>query len=55
MQDNFILLDQMKALNIEVVNLKRRCFYLDLFRQVKKVGFKFYVWSALEVDKFKLL
>ncbi len=45
MRDNYALLDQMKALNVQVVNLNHQRFNLDLFKRVKKVGFKFYVWG----------
>jgi len=47
MQDNYLLLEQMKALDIQVVNLSHHRFNLDIFKRVKKAGFKFYVWGVL--------
>lgn len=46
-QDNFLLLDQMKKLNIQVVNLCHHRFNLDVFSCVKKAGFKLYLWAVL--------
>ena len=47
MQDNYALLEQMKELNVQVVNLSHHRFNLDIFLRVKKTGFKFYVWAVL--------
>lgn len=46
-QDNFLLLDQMKKLNIQVVNLCHHRFNHEIFRRVKKDGFKLYLWAVL--------
>jgi glycerophosphoryl diester phosphodiesterase len=45
--DNYRLLDHMKKLNVQVINLSHHRFNLEVFNQVKKAGFKFYLWSVL--------
>lgn len=37
----------MKELNVQVINLSHHRFNLKVFNQVKKAGFKFYLWSVL--------
>ena len=46
-RDNYVLLDQMKKLNVQVINLNHHRFNLEVFKRVKKAGFKFYVWGVL--------
>lgn len=46
-QENYSLLDQMKKLNVQVVNLNHHRFNFEIFKHVKKAGFKFYVWGVL--------
>ena len=46
-EDNYRLLDHMKELNVQVINLSHHRFNLEVFYQVKKAGFKFYLWSVL--------
>ncbi|MBY8986039.1 MAG: hypothetical protein KGD65_13270 [Candidatus Lokiarchaeota archaeon] len=37
----------MKKLKVQVINLNHHCFNLEVFHQVKKAGFKFYLWGVL--------
>jgi len=46
-EDNYRLLEHMKELNVQVINLSHHRFNLEVFYQVKKAGFKFYLWSVL--------
>lgn len=46
-QDNYSLLNKMKKLKVQVINLNHHRFNLDIFRRVKKAGFKFYLWGVL--------
>ena len=46
-EDNYRLLEYMKELNVQVINLSHHRFNLEVFYQVKKAGFKFYLWSVL--------
>jgi len=43
MENEYKLLDNMKSLNIQVVNLSHHRFNLEIFNLVKKSGFKFNV------------
>ena len=52
-QDNYLLLDQMKTLNVQVVNLRYQSFNLELFNRVKKASFNFYVWGVRELSFMK--
>ncbi len=45
--DNYILLEQMKELNVQVINLNHHRFNLEVFNKVKKAGFRFYLWGVL--------
>jgi glycerophosphoryl diester phosphodiesterase len=45
--DNYAHLIKMKELKVQVINLSHHRFNLDIFYQVKKAGFKFYLWSVL--------
>jgi glycerophosphoryl diester phosphodiesterase len=45
--DHYTLLDQMKKIEIQVVNLNHHRFNLEVFKRVKKMGLKFYVWGVL--------
>ncbi|MBY8991949.1 MAG: hypothetical protein KGD58_14490 [Candidatus Lokiarchaeota archaeon] len=45
--DSYILLKQMKELNVQVINLNHHRFNLEVFNQVKKAGFRFYLWGVL--------
>lgn len=40
-------LDEMKRLNIEGVNVNYHFVNADLFKKIKDLGFKFYVWGIL--------
>jgi len=46
-QENYKLLDQMKKLKVQVINLNHHRFNLDIFKRVKRAGFKFYLWGVL--------
>ncbi|HDZ18503.1 MAG TPA: glycerophosphodiester phosphodiesterase [archaeon] len=46
-EDKYELLDHMRTLNIQVVNLSHHRFNMGIFKLVKKFGFKFYVWGVL--------
>ena len=46
-EDNYRLLKQMKELNVQVINLNHHRFNLEVFNQVKKAGFRFYLWGVL--------
>jgi len=46
-EDNYGLLDHMKELGFQVINLSHHQFNLEIFNQAKKAGFKFYLWSVL--------
>ncbi|HEC40799.1 MAG TPA: hypothetical protein ENI29_21325 [bacterium] len=41
------MLDQMKKLKVQVINLNHHRFNLDIFKRVKRAGFKFYLWGVL--------
>ena len=45
--ENYKLLKQMKELNVQVINLNHHRFNLEVFNQVKKAGFKIYLWGVL--------
>lgn len=45
--NNYKHLDHMKELDVQVINLAHHRFNLEVFYQVKKAGFKFYLWSVL--------
>jgi glycerophosphoryl diester phosphodiesterase len=45
--NNYRHLDHMKELDVQVINLAHHRFNLEVFSQVKKAGFKFYLWSVL--------
>jgi len=47
LKNEYELLDNMKSLNIQVVNLSHHRFNMEIFKRVKKSGFKFYVWGVL--------
>lgn len=46
-EDNYRLLKHMKELNVQVINLNHHRFNLEVFNQVKKGGFRFYLWGVL--------
>ena len=46
-ENNYRHLDHMKELDVQVINLAHHRFNLEVFNQVKKTGFKFYLWSVL--------
>ncbi|MHA1930984.1 MAG: glycerophosphodiester phosphodiesterase [Promethearchaeota archaeon] len=46
-ENNYRHLDHMKELDVQVINLAHHRFNLEVFNQVKKAGFKFYLWSVL--------
>jgi glycerophosphoryl diester phosphodiesterase len=46
-ENNYRHLDHMKELKVQVINLAHHRFNLKVFAQVKKAGFKFYLWSVL--------
>ncbi len=46
-QDNYSLLNRMKKLKVQVINLNHHRFNPDIFKLVKKAGFKFYLWGVL--------
>lgn len=46
-ENNYRHLDLMKELDVQVINLAHHRFNLEVFNQVKKAGFKFYLWSVL--------
>lgn len=46
-QDNYNLLDQMKEVDVQVINLNHHRFNFEVFKRVKKEGFKFYLWGVL--------
>ncbi len=46
-ENNYRHLDLMKELDVQVINLAHHRFNLEVFTQVKKAGFKFYLWSVL--------
>ncbi|MHA1992801.1 MAG: glycerophosphodiester phosphodiesterase [Candidatus Hodarchaeales archaeon] len=46
-ENNYRHLDHMKELEVQVINLAHHRFNLEVFYQVKKAGFKFYLWSVL--------
>jgi len=45
--NNYQHLDHMKELDVQVINLAHHRFNLEVFYQVKRAGFKFYLWSVL--------
>ena len=45
--NNYQLLALMKKLDVKVINLAHHRFNLEVFHQVKKAGFKFYLWGVL--------
>jgi glycerophosphoryl diester phosphodiesterase len=45
--NNYQHLTLMKKLKVQVINLAHHRFNLEVFTQVKKAGFKFYLWSVL--------
>jgi len=45
--ENFNLLNKMRKLKVQVINLNHHRFNLDVFKRVKKAGFKFYLWGVL--------
>ncbi len=47
MENNYSVLKKLKELNVQVVNLLHHRFNLEVFEQVKKAGFKFYLWAVL--------
>jgi len=47
MENNYAVLKQLKGLNVQIVNLSHHRFNLEVFKQVKKAGFKFYLWAVL--------
>lgn len=47
MENNYAVLKKLKELNVQVVNLSHHRFNLEVFEQVKKAGFKFYLWAVL--------
>jgi glycerophosphoryl diester phosphodiesterase len=46
-QENYKLLDKMEKLHIQVLNLNHHRFNLEVFKRVKRAGFKFYLWGVL--------
>ncbi|MHA2010221.1 MAG: glycerophosphodiester phosphodiesterase [Promethearchaeota archaeon] len=46
-QENYKLLDKMEKLHIQVINLNHHRFNLEVFKRVKRAGFKFYLWGVL--------
>ncbi|MHA2035818.1 MAG: glycerophosphodiester phosphodiesterase [Promethearchaeota archaeon] len=46
-ENNYRHLELMKELGVNVINLAHHRFNLEVFSQVKKAGFKFYLWSVL--------
>ncbi|MHA2398575.1 MAG: glycerophosphodiester phosphodiesterase [Promethearchaeota archaeon] len=45
--NNYQHLTLMNKLKVQVINLAHHRFNLEVFTQVKKAGFKFYLWSVL--------
>ena len=46
-ENEYQLLHNMKKLKVQVINLNHHRFNLDVFKRVKKEGFKFYLWAVL--------
>jgi glycerophosphoryl diester phosphodiesterase len=46
-ENSYHLLNQMKKLKVQVINLNHHRFNLEVFNRVKKEGFKFYLWGVL--------
>jgi len=46
-ENEYQLLNNMKKLKVQVINLNHHRFNFDVFKRVKKEGFKFYLWAVL--------
>jgi glycerophosphoryl diester phosphodiesterase len=46
-KDNYLEIEDMRKLNVEGINVNFNFVNFDLFKRVKDLGFKFYVWGVL--------
>lgn len=54
-KDEYLEIEDMRKLNVEGINVNFNFVTVDLFKRVKDLGFKFYVWGVLFKRKMQEL